>query len=178
MSTDDPFRTARALFTLFQQGEIWLPNGKPPIQITDMDPAWRFNTARFLTRNARHYVLTYELGEHRAIWHAKAREVTGQMLSLAPSEAAAAGVERELEAASASRAEDPEAWIKSTPLYQALMKDLPDNAGELAKHWSDCAIREDGGTCTCWERHVTECPKRSDINEMCRCRDCAPEWTR
>lgn len=178
MSTDDPFRASRALYSLFQQGEVWVPRDKPAVQITDMDPAWRYNAARFLTRNAPAYVLPYELGEHQSIWHAEGRDVTGQMVSLAPSEAAAAGVERELAAASASRAQDPEAWIKSTPLYQALVDGLPKNAGELAKHWSDCAIREDGGACTCWERHVTECPKRADINQACRCRDHSPEWTR
>lgn len=188
MSTDDPFRASRDLYSLLEQGEVWVPRDKPAVRISDMDPAWRYNTARFLTRNARAYVPSYELGEHLSIWGAQAREVLGevdgeprygQMVRLAPSPGSMAEsvLERELDDASRVRSEDPEAWIETTPLYRALVDGLPDNAGVLAKHWSDCSIRTEAGGCTCWQRHLRECPKRTDINETCRCLDFSPEWT-
>jgi hypothetical protein len=170
MSADDIFRAARQYFSYLNQDEEWVPNGKPPVRIADMDPSWRYNAARFLARNADTYLFRYDLGELSAVF--------GDPLSPSQGSMAMEAMEEEMDLAQTIRHHDPEAWIKSTPLYQALVKDLPDDAAELAKHWSDCAIREDGGACTCWERHVTECPKREDINEACRCRDYSPEWTR
>jgi hypothetical protein len=131
--SDDAFHKARAYYAYFQQGEVWVPNGKPPVQITDMDPAWRHNAARFLVRNAKAYLHRYEFGEHLAIWHGEARDVTGEMVSSAPSGAAADGVERELEDSSAARAKDPEGWIRSTPLYKALVCGLH---GVEAEAWT------------------------------------------
>ncbi|HZB31256.1 MAG TPA: hypothetical protein VE465_13915 [Streptosporangiaceae bacterium] len=184
----NPIEKSRAYFAYFNQGEWWVPNGKPPIRVTDMDSAWRHNAAAFLVRRARGYLFYYGAGEIGAIFGATAREVIGEdngqpvfgrMVSLAPDpdSRAADALERELEQAWEERGADPEAWMKSTTLYRALVKDLPPDAAELAKHWSDCAIRTAGGECTCWERHLTECPKRGDINEICRCRDYSPEWT-
>lgn len=186
--SDDFLRAARQYYAYLNQGEWWVPDGKPPIRITDMDPAWRYHAARFLARNARGYLFRYDLGDLAHIWGATAREVIGEdngepvfgrLVSLAPTPGsrAADALEEELDLAQTRRANDPEGWIKSTDLYQALVDGLPDNVAELAKHWSDCAVRQTSGDCTCWERHVTECPKRTDINARCRCRDYSPEWT-
>lgn len=170
---------ARFIRALLDQGEVWFPNGKPRVQITDMDPAWRHNAAAFLVRHAQSYAFQYGIGEMESLFRVKARDIFGETVNIGPTPGSMAydSVERGMEEAQAERDADPEAWLKSTTLYKALVKDLPDNAAELAKHWSDCAIRTDGGECTCWERHLSECPKRADINERCRCRDYDPEWT-
>jgi hypothetical protein len=160
---------ARFIRALLDQGEVWFPNGKPRVQITDMDPAWRHNAAAFMLRHAQGYLFHYDLGEIATF-------LTGP-LAPNPDSMAFDSLERGMEEAQDERSAAPEAWLKSTALYKALVKDLPENAAELAKHWSDCAIRTDGGACSCQERHLSECPKRADINERCRCRDYDPEWT-
>lgn len=168
--TTDIKKAARQYFAYFNQGKWWVPNGKPPVLVTDMDAAWRHNAAAFLVRRAGAYLFQYDLGELHTVWAEPS----------APSNGSAAfdSLERACDEGQEQRNADPEAWIKTTSLYQALVKDLHDGIADLAKHWSDCAIRTDAGECTCWERHVTECPKREDINARCQCRDYSPEWTR
>lgn len=52
---------------------------------------------------------------------------------------------------------DPEGWLKTTPLYQALVKDLPGDVAELAKHWSTCDLRTGNATtCSCADREGGE----------------------
>lgn len=138
-------RRARQMFAYFNQGETWFPNGKPAVAISGMDPAWRHNAAAFLVRNARAYLLQYDFGEFFSI-----QGVTAPV--------AREALDQGLEEAQAERSADPEAWIKSTPLYKALVAELPegperDALARAARHWSDCPLRSgEHGTCTCPER--------------------------
>jgi hypothetical protein len=166
----DGFKVARQYFAYFNQGEQWVPDGKPPVRIVDMDPAWRHNAARFLIRNAGAYLFRYDLGELSTIWD-------GGFLAPSVGSQADRDLDEEIDLAQTQRAGDPATWMRSTVLYQALVDGLPDNVADLARHWSDCGVRLEGGACTCWRRHVPECPKREDIAAGCRCRDFSPEWT-
>lgn len=130
-------RRSRAMYAYLSQGETWFPNAKPAIAIADMDPAWRRNAAAFLVRKARNYLLQYDFGEVFFICGGVAREVIGEddgkpvfgrLVSLGPSPDSLAErlFEQGLEEAQAERSADPEAWIKTTPLYKALVAGLPE----------------------------------------------------
>lgn len=181
------YRRARQIHAYLDQGDVWVPDAKPPLLITDMDPVWRYNAAQFMARRGRHYLLDYDLGERltpepmvrEVIAEVDGQPVYGGWVGLGPSpdSMAADAMERGRDEASEARRRDPQAWLESTPLYRALVKDLPDGVAELAKHWSTCAVRTEAGACTCQARHLPECPKREDINACCLCWDDSPEWT-
>lgn len=168
MATSDPFERGRAYYAYFRQGETWIPDGKPPVAIKDMDAAWRHNAAAFLVRRARNYLFLYEVGEITSIFGGMAPEVLGEedgqpvygrMVSTGPTPGSMAelAVESDLERARAERGADPEAWIRSTPLHKALVKGLPKEGkkkrtelAQLARHWSDCPVRTGAdGACPC-----------------------------
>lgn len=159
---EEIYRRARTLYRLLQQGERWLPDGKPAVAIKHMDPAWRHNTAAFLVRRAHNYLLQYDFGEIISIWGASAVDVRGERVSLAPTSGSMAddAVERDMHQQQADRAADPEAWIKSTRLYRALVKGLPEGPerealAEVARHWSDCPVRTDKSSdCVCASRRA------------------------
>jgi hypothetical protein len=140
--TDDITKAARQYHAYLDQGDLWVPNGKPPVRIADMDPAWRHNAAAFMVRNAKGYEFHYSLGEVLSIWGGQFAPRLGSM--------SADAVEQGCEEAQAERAADPEAWVKTTQLYRALVKDLPDDIAEIAKHWSDCPVRNGDTECRCW----------------------------
>lgn len=157
------------------QGEQWKPNGKPMIRITEMDLPWRYNASRWLERNAAGIARKYTLSE--------GFEFAAICASpLGPSDDTAWSIEAEMDCAAEDRARDPQAWIRTTALYQALIKDLPKKQRKLARlaeraaHWSTCPKRTGGdGTCTC---HGTECAIRNGNPELgCTCRDTSPERT-
>lgn len=127
---------------LLHQGEWWHPNGRPMLRITEMDPAWRYNTAAFLLRHAR------SIADAES-W----REITVASTPLGPSgDFACEAFGQEMH----QMAEDPEGWLRRTPLYRALTRDLPPEGGkrrawlaELARHYSTCPRRQGHGDCTC-----------------------------
>lgn len=151
------------LYRYLSQGEIWIPQ-KPrrPLPIADMDLTWRFNAANFLLHRARGYVHRYHFGFVHENNAPRYREVVGEDCGQ-PVFSGAAFSEAELmsdHAADAVDAEaernmkDPEAWMKSTALYRALVADLPEGdelagiAG-AAKHRSACPVRAGYGACEC-----------------------------
>jgi hypothetical protein len=55
-ATPKPTKGGIAWDWYLDQGEQWKPNGKPMVQVADMDPEWRFNASRWLERNAEKIV--------------------------------------------------------------------------------------------------------------------------
>lgn len=133
-------------YRYFNQGEHWVPNGKPPVLIAEMDLAWRYNCTRFLERNAARYAALFAEG-------CSAEEYVIAMLYPGAPEEIADQIQRE--AAWAKR--DPLAWVRSTKLYRALATELPEKGAPLrklasrARHWGGCEARlkPKKGTCTC-----------------------------
>lgn len=172
-------------FDYLNQGQVWRPNGKPPVAIADMDQEWRYNAARWLERGAVAIGQRYSLDS--SLWLAV------QLGSpLGPSENAADRIERDIERENAEIDRDPVAWIRTTPLHQALMTGLPTKPKKLAalaeraRHWSTCPARTGDGDCRCEQiqqdnagrAHLSECPVASGVTGAdCRCGDTSPEWT-
>lgn len=135
---EEIYRRACGWYRCLNQRDYWLPDGKPPVQIAGMDAAWRHNAAAYLVRNAPGYAMQYSFG---------------QVLSVRPprEDTMAADVYgRGLQLEQAERFADPAAWIKTLPVYKALVEGLPENVAELATHWSTCPVRAgQPGECTC-----------------------------
>jgi hypothetical protein len=168
------------------QGEQWMPDGKPMVAIADMDPEWRYNASRFLERRAAVFASKYSTCE--------ALRLVAELASpIGPSETVADQLEADAYHAAAARRRDPVAWIRTTVLYRALVADLPDCPTALeaiaarAKHWSTCPARTGDGDCRC-EAIAAQCQRCRD-GGTCRicggngcgsCPDCSPqvpEWS-
>ncbi|WP_188187982.1 hypothetical protein [Nonomuraea sp. SYSU D8015] len=184
--TVDMQRQARAWFRHLHQDTTWIPKVGGPILIRDMDSTWRYNAANWLLRRACELSIMYSFGEFAALTSpisgpalrqdsdGTAEDERPLYLEMPPE------VLADLLQQDAQRAENPESWLKTTPLYRALVKDLPGDVAALAKHWSTCDLRTGQGTvCSCWMRHLSECPVNMlrDITANCQCRDNSPEWT-
>jgi hypothetical protein len=124
MSTDktkDIKRRAQIWAAYVKQSKTWVPKDSGPIEITDMDPRWRANAARWLLRRAATVEFYYSYAE---LHHLTAVTVEGASFYVhAP---LPEDVEHALFQELDERASDPEAWLKTMPLYQALIKDLPE----------------------------------------------------
>lgn len=135
-------------YRYFNQGEHWVPNGRSPVRIADMDDAWRLNCARYLERNAARYAELFAQGCSAEIF------AFGLVHLDAPDEIESA-IWREAEFAK----RDPVAWIKTTCLYRAMAAGLPSKGAPLrkladrAKHWDGCEkrVKNKKGACTCAE---------------------------
>lgn len=172
--TTDTKRHARAWYRHLNQDTTWVPVTGVPVRIAGMDPAWRFNAANWLIKRAPELAVAYSYGEGLLMVEPLGRdELTGQLVYIEmPAEV-------ELADDSDNPIGDPSGWMRATTLYQSLVKDLPENTADLAKHWSTCALRGNHGPCTCWQRHLTECTVNQlrDITAPCHCNDNSPEWT-
>ncbi|MFC6081065.1 hypothetical protein [Sphaerisporangium aureirubrum] len=179
-----------AWYRYLSQDTTWVPKGRPPAPIAEMDAAWRYNAANWLLRQAKRLAGYYELGEIAHIFTSTAPTVVAdknghpvprpEVLYLAPrGEMAQDAFEREWATAAEQRKADPDAWLRSTPLYRALVADLPADVAEAARHWSTCAARVGKDACDCWKRHITECTihRLRDISAPCHCNDLSPVWT-
>lgn len=146
-------------YRYFRQDTHWVPNGRAPVLIADMDATWRYNCVRFLERNAARYARLYADGCSAeetvlALTHPDAPEEIGEMMWNI-----AAFAER-----------DPLAWIRTTKLYQALAEGLPEKGqplrklAEKAKHWGGCEgrTRPKKGVCTCAELAARDQQERQE----------------
>jgi hypothetical protein len=95
----------------FRQSEWWKPKDTGWIRIADMEPSHRANTARYLLRRAAAYADA--IGFAELSWFQSAPE------ELVDSWLAEDG----------RRMDDPAGWIRSTPLYRALVAGLAVDAG-------------------------------------------------
>jgi hypothetical protein len=163
-----PAKTGMSWFEYLTQGEKWQPNGKPAVAIADMDPEWRYNTARYLERHAAVIGQRYSLAQ--TMWFAA---ITSSPLG--PGENAADSIEHDIDREEAEIARDPVAWIRTTKLHRALVAGLPTKKrkvtalAERAKHWSTCPARTGRGDCRCEEIQQADAGRAGD--------DTAPEWT-
>jgi len=139
-------------YRYFTQGKHWVPNGKPPVEIAEMDQAWRYNCVRYLERNAARYAEMFAQG-------CSSEELALGVFYPDMGEMARESVENDLWNQAAHAKRDPVVWIKTTALYLALAKDLPPGGrpmrklAEKARHWGECDKRQrpKRGTCTCAE---------------------------
>ena len=117
------------IFRYLEQGEVWLPKDRVPVAIPEMGEAWRQNAARWLERKAAWFEWHYSFGEISVLSNPTFREVVGcvdgvpatsgrtfSFLDLMGDDTADAFNEW-----SDERMRDPASWIKSTPLYRALV---------------------------------------------------------
>ncbi len=127
---------AVAYYRYLSQGEQWKPRDRPWLPIADMDASWRGNAARWMERRAAAFEFYYSVGEMFALSVPTMREVVGEIdgevvtagppfshLDLMGEHATDA-----FEAERGQRSDDPVAWIRTTPLYRALVAGLPGGA--------------------------------------------------
>lgn len=168
-------RQARAWYGHLNQSEQWVPATGQPLPIAGMDATWRFNAANWLLKRAKNLAFLYGMGEVLALGDPLGTDLTGQPVHVeAPPE-----VEADWDREDRERGADPEAWLKTTELYQALVKDLPADAGKHGRHWSDCDLRTSAGTtCSCWKRHAADCEvhRTHNIGRPCHCDHNHPSW--
>lgn len=145
-----PVHSGLPVYPYLNQGDRWYP--KPPaapVRIADMDATWRYNAARFLLRAARSLAWRYGFGELALLSGPFGPQ--GDMATM--------GAEEELVRADKFRLDDPQGWMRTTALYQALTAGLPGDPSRLyrlaqrARHWSACPAREhNAADCSCGAR--------------------------
>lgn len=144
------------------QDKRWQPDGRPPVAIKDMDARWRYNAARWLERNAARLLSRYNVAEDVDILCGP-MSLRGEMAALA--------VERGLEEEHERRYRNPEGWMRSRPLWCALVADLDefpnvDSKPKISPEFADP------------RNHLSECPWANGHQDVpCTCRDNSPEWT-
>lgn len=165
---DDFKQSCRFMYAYLEQDEVWIPQPpRPRIAIADMDKEWRLNASRWLERRAGLFAARYAFGEIYCLSAPTMRAVIGEVKGV-PVEAGPLLSHLDLMSDSArddfdrwqdERNQDPEAWIRTTPLHRALVASLPSKSKELAElagraaHWSTCPVRLGSGSeCQC--RHV------------------------
>jgi hypothetical protein len=191
---DDPIlkswsEQSAAAYDYLRQDQLWLPNGRPAVRIADMDREWRYNASRWLERRAEYFEARYTFGEILALSTRGMRAVVGEVGGVAVEagpwlshfDLMGDHARDAFEAAQDERRREPAAWIRTTPLYRALVAGLPTKRKTLARlaeraaHWSHCRIRRGIGEieCTC---HLSECAIRNGHPELgCTCRDNSPD---
>lgn len=163
MGIEEVKKQNQATYLYLNQRTWWIPKDRQKIKIREMDPEWRYNASRFLERRAHYLELRYSLGELERLGSPVLRgvvaEVDGEAFVGGPwlshldlmGDHAQDAYDEELR----QRTEDPVQWLRSTPLYQALVGGLPTHPAELetlahrAKHYNWCDIRAGGNACTC-----------------------------
>lgn len=148
-------RHPRNLLELFDCGYWWRNRGGEWVTVGAMTPEHRYNTARWLERNAPAYQMRYEI----ALMHS-AFDLPDEIDWFI---------------------DDPQTWVRRTALFKALEAGLPQRGrlrrrlAERAKHWTQCPMRlrrKDRpavAACCCTEltavdRATFPTPRESEIN--------------
>lgn len=128
-------------YTYLSQTAVWIPRApRDWVPIAEMDDEWRWNCAQLLVRNAAYHAGRYGWSAYMS-------------MADAPDEV----VDWELNAA-AQREREPQKWMRTTKLYQALVTGLPAKRRKLAtladraRHYNTCQVRTgagEHGECTC-----------------------------
>lgn len=132
------------------QDRVWKPDGRPMVAIADMDPEWRYNASRWLERRAARIASAYSSSVDLRL----SVEISSP---IGPSDTVADQLQADAWHEAHERQRDPVGWIRTTPLYRALVADLPDCSVALeaiaarAKHWNTCPARSGAGDCRCEE---------------------------
>lgn len=127
---------AVAYYCYLNQGEQWKPKDRPWLPIADMDASWRGNAARWMKRRAAAFELYYSIGELAALSEPTMRAVVGEVDGVPVEDGplfshldlmgdcATDAFDREV----SGRSTNPAGWIRTTPLYRALVSGLPGDA--------------------------------------------------
>lgn len=186
LDLDAYLKKARAYYAYFNQGEMWKPDKRPFVRVADMDEVWRFNTTRWLERNAHTFATRYGVGEVSSLSEPLYQNVVdargnaafvGPMLS--EFDVMSDRFQEDVAQWDEDRIADPVAWIRTTTLYRALAEGLPTEGAELegltarAKHWSTCPVRlSPEASCNCTPNPATQRLRTAKL--PC---DQSPEWT-
>lgn len=169
-------------YVYLDQSKTWYPNGRPPVAIADMGAEWRHNAARWLERRAAWFAMAYSYGEILWLSRPTMREVIahdserGDIFgrSFSPLDLMSETVADMFDAEDDRRARDPLAWLKTTPLYRALIDGVPIDDPALAaraRHYAGCPQREQtGADCDC-VRLAAAVAHEAEITNG------TPEWT-
>lgn len=103
-------------YTLLRQSKGWVDRNGLAYTIEEMTPTYRRNCANWLVKHSTNIGVLYGIGEI---------EFTFSLLQQFILEDDIWGGDDALDEADRMRAEEPERWIATTPLYQALMRELP-----------------------------------------------------
>lgn len=132
----------RNMYAYLNQGKVWAPKDRPNLPVTDMDPSWRRNAARWMERRAARFGTLYTFGEIFELANPSGFvEVVGiedgePVLgpSLSRLDLMSDGVQEDMLLWQDEREANPLAWIRTTALYRALVADLPAGVklGEVA----------------------------------------------
>jgi hypothetical protein len=130
----------RGVVALFDGGYWWRVRSGGFVPIAEMTPEHRYSTARMLERHAGAYQMRYETELLSSpLWTAAPDDVDVWFSG------------------------PPEAWVRGTRLYRALVAGLPTREkplrklAERARHWSACPMRlrpkdrPEGAVCSCAE---------------------------
>jgi len=115
------------------QTEFWIPKDRPPVKIVEMHGQWRKNAAAFMLRRV-HVIEPYYSAAELYMMSQPVPYVTGERadgtlvehtdptITHLPTEGSMAAdvYDQELH----HRSEHPEEWLKSTPLYKALLEGI------------------------------------------------------
>ncbi|MFI7042642.1 hypothetical protein ACIBI0_38695 [Microbispora rosea] len=129
MSTEDMVAKARTWAGYLNQGETWIPATGVPVKVMDMDQGWRSNAARWLLRRAGVLEFYCTFAEVQRLTSMTGQAVLGEDEHgnpvLGPPEIIPLSdhVEDALMREMDQRADDPQAWLKTTTLYRALVAD-------------------------------------------------------
>ncbi len=136
MESNDLERRARFWFMYLRQSTKWKPRASKAVSISEMDDSWRYNAARWLLRRAQLAEMLYTFGELRVLGEplpVVIGEADGEPIEVLDLEASLFSNRLPSEGSMAAdafddeidqRTQDPEVWLKTTPLYQALVQGL------------------------------------------------------
>jgi hypothetical protein len=129
---EDLLRSAARVYAYLSQGEMWKPKDRPALPVSEMDESWRRNAARWMERRAGYFEFLYSTGEAAALGAPVYVDVVGEKDGRAyvggaalseldlMSDAAMDDYDRWVD----ERSGDPVAWVRTTPLYRALVDGL------------------------------------------------------
>lgn len=124
---------ARRTYGYLNQGKVWVPKDRPALPIADMDGRWRANAARWMERRAAAFERLYTFGEIFMLSRPTMREVITEIGGVAYEagplfshlDLMGEHAQDAFDAEQEHRTADPAAWIRSTPLYRAIVAGLP-----------------------------------------------------
>jgi hypothetical protein len=90
------------------QGDVWIVANSPAIPIESMDEDHKRKAARWLMSRAQAFITIVECSTNEGITSGESKNP-----------------EADLRAVLSLVAQDPRGWLRTTPLFQALVKDLP-----------------------------------------------------
>lgn len=127
MSTDtDLHRQARAWYRHLRQHSTWIPANGQALPITAMDNSWRRNAANWLLKRADALAAMYSYAELHLDSEPIGRDIDGDPVFMRMPHEVESGLFDEHRA----RIADASSWLKTMPLYRALIRGLADGGAK------------------------------------------------